>query len=413
MARGKPQRSGTLIDPASLNMRPNSQRLSSYDSQPALGRRNSANIKPLLTFHSESQIASPDLPSDRIPNSRSVFGVDTLWEREMLKLEEIEAREKAEAAERKRQEEEAEAKESKRQARKKGKGKSKAAAVDDPGYVEAQSQPRVSAEPPVLPTIEKPIRRPPPQFDDDESESDSDAPRAGLRETVPDADADRWVAGSSDEEDNGPRRTTGTGPRYASAARRHVPADDDSEEDVPLAATVSRAFQRAIQLGQSQDDSEDEGKPLSALLQAKSQQSQRSLPSINFDNDSSQQRSDDDDDQPLGLRASRIPSQMLGSFQQAGDEDDTPLAFHPEQQRRTHYQMIAQQQQQQQMMMQAHMQNSMFFGAPPIVNPAFFGTPPMMMPSPIPMPSPPPMHDAAKYGAVDRWRRDVVVEGEP
>lgn len=76
--------------------------------------------------------------------------------------------------------------------------------------------------------------------------------------------------------------------------------------------------------------------------------------------------------------------------------------------------MFAQAQQQQQMMMQAQIQNSMFF------NPAMMGSgvftpmavPSMMMGVPMAPPSPPPVHDAGKYGRVDRWRRDVAVEGE-
>jgi len=84
-----------------------------------------------------------------------------------------------------------------------------------------------------------------------------------------------------------------------------------------------------------------------------------------------------------------------------------PLAYHPEQQRRSQYHMMAQaaqQQQQQQMMMQAHMHNSMFFSPQPMMGSGFFG-PPMVMQAPAA-----PMHDEAKYGLVDRWRRDVAVE---
>lgn len=74
------------------------------------------------------------------------------------------------------------------------------------------------------------------------------------------------------------------------------------------------------------------------------------------------------------------------------------------------------------MMMQAQLHNNMFFNpsmmgsgffspsmAGPMMNPM---NPMMMMQAPIPVPSPPPVHDTAKFGRVDKWRRDVAVEGE-
>jgi len=194
-----------------------------------------------------------------------------------------------------------------------------------------------------------------------------------------------------------------------------------------LVATIGRAAQRAKQGHLTADDS-DEDKPLSIMLDKT-----KSLfldkngegPSFggslvaDFDATLGQRGGDDeeDDDEPLGVRASRmIPS--------AHEDDDRPLAFHPEQVRRTQYMgmMAAQQQQQQAMMMQAQaaqMHQSMMFGAPSMMSSNFFGPPmapmgpPMMMGPPVIAGSPPPLHDHAKYGMVDKWRQDVAVEGQP
>jgi hypothetical protein len=97
------------------------------------------------------------------------------------------------------------------------------------------------------------------------------------------------------------------------------------------------------------------------------------------------------------------------------EEDDRPLAFHPEQQRKTQFHLLAQQQHQQQLVMQAQLQSNMMMNASMMsLSPGYYPQPilnPMaMLPMqvPMPIPSPPPMHDEAKYGRVDRWRRDVV-----
>ncbi|KAJ7180069.1 hypothetical protein C8R43DRAFT_386026 [Mycena crocata] len=423
MARPQAQRKSTLIDPASLQARPISQgrpltqHMGSFDSQgsqQALGRKNSLNSKPLLNFEDDDKMLRPGPgPRGGPSNSRSVFGVDTLWERELVKLKEIEAREKIEEDVRKEKEAEEEARESKRRGRKtKRKDKSKAmdyspaaGSRDAPnpsesGLIEA----RIASSPPVLPAISPALRRPPPVNDDSDSEDSERAASSRPQEAAPGG----WV--SSDDEDKEPTRTTGTGPRFVKKTQRQV-ADvggEDSEEDLPLAATLDRVAQRATQLQISAPDS-DEEQPLSVLLQ----KTKMSLPSINFDRRSQSRDEDDEDDQPLGLRASRIPP-SFGSVQGGGDDDDLPLAYHPEQQRRSQYHMMAQaaqqqqQQQQQQMMMQAQLHNSMFFSPQPMMPSAmasgFFG-PPMMMQTPMA-----PMHDETKYGQVDRWRRDVAVE---
>lgn len=433
MARGEMQRSSTLIDPATL-ARPTSQFMS--PSGEGLVRRNSSSIKPLLSFENDKIPQSAPMPG-RPMDSRSVFGVDKLWEREMVKLRQMEAQEKVEEEERKRREED----EERRKEEKKSKKKRK-----DKGARQAQSllQPsgalvtpkemgtKISVEPPVLPDIQRATRRPPPppvDDDDDGEESDDDEPVVSPHQ-VPDP---AWHAGSSDEEDKGPRRTTGVGPRYPNRSRSgRRPVGEDSDEDLPLAASLNKALRQVSNPQPPQhgdlDEDEDEEKPLSSLLhKAKAKQKSPSLLDINFDGLSTKEilikntDEDEDDDRPLGLRASKIPLSFDNGIADE-DDDDRPLGLHPDQQRRTQYGMLAQQQQQQQMMMQAQLHNSMFFNpsmmgsgffAPPMATPIMNPMNPMiMMQVPVPAPSPPPVHDAVKFGRVDKWRRDVAVEGE-
>ncbi|KII94623.1 hypothetical protein PLICRDRAFT_98453 [Plicaturopsis crispa FD-325 SS-3] len=444
MARTQLKRSSTLIDPSELQARPVSQHMISSSSQGSpntdLNRRSSAMKGPLITFGdgSAGPKLSPTLPSSPgvgMSKTRSVFGVDTLWEREMVKLKEIEAQERLEAEEREREEALREARE--KHKKKKGKSKSKAKETAEQPIEDAEepldlepSRPilesRVSAEPPRLPALPKtPVKTgPPPINGDDESESDSDSSSVHARPGVGQkgTENNNWFAGSSDEEDNGPRRVPGTGPRYPnkSAGARSRPADDSSDEDVPLAAAIERVALKASQYGSPAGDDSDEDRPLTALLD----KTKLKLPSMNFGSlsPSTSRNDEDEDDQPLGLRASMAMSPGAPSFHGNPDEDDRPLALHPEQQRRTQYQMMAQHQQ---MMMQAQMQNSMYFGNPSMMSSGFFAPPPMVSPVPpqmpmmMPMgqppaiPSPPPISDPMKYGRVDRWRHDVAVEGEP
>ncbi|KAJ7283666.1 hypothetical protein C8J57DRAFT_741267 [Mycena rebaudengoi] len=417
MARPQTQRKSTLIDPTLLQTRPasqarpSSQHLNSFDSQSpqtGLTRKNSVG-KPLLNFDEDEKLLRP-VPSGRTPTSRSVFGVDTLWERELVKLKEMEAKEQAEQELQRAKEAEIEARESRKRGRKaKRKDKSKgqdyspgAEVLTTAGSIPVED--RAPSLPPVLPAIVPSQTRPPPVNDDSDSDDSEHAGPSAQRAQVP-----GW--GSSDEDADGPTRTTGTGPRFGKNSRRQAPAlgGEDSEEDLPLAATLGRVTQRATQLRSSSPDS-DEEQPLSVLLQ----KTKMSLPSINFDrrSKSNEAPDEDEDNAPLGLRASRVAPSLYsfhsGQGGGGGDDDDLPLAYHPEQQRRSQYHMMAQQQQQQQqqqqMMMQAQLQNSMFFSPQPMMS-GFFG-PPMMMPPPMALP----MHDEAKYDTVDRWRRDVAVE---
>lgn len=376
--------STSLLDPSSIRNRPNPNRSSSYGTQ-GVERRQSM-MKPLLDFGNDQRHSSAPMPA----HTKSVFGVDTLWEREMGKLREIEAAEKIEA-ERQALLEAQNPSPGNNKGKKKGKGVASPPIVAPPMASPSQEEiptQRLSALPPTLPAINT-IRGPPPVInDDDESDSDSgdEAPRAQP------APAAKW-ADESDDEKPQVLRTTGVGPRQRLVRKQ---TDDDSDdEDVPL----SRVMSKSPRPRQAESDS-DEEKPLSMLLP-------KALMHGN----------DEDDDAPLGLRASTA----FKGPAKGGDDDDKPLAFHPEQQRRTQYQMLAQQQfqqqQQQQMMMQAQFQNSMFFGNPSNATMSGFFPPPMSMagpmmtgmgPIPMPMPSPPPIQDPSKAAWMDQWRREVV-----
>jgi len=315
--------------------------------------------------------------------------------------------------------------------------------ADPPGL-----SPRPQSQVPtsLLPEIPKVSARkgpPPPQDDADDEESDSDnsdAPRherSQPKETEADAE---WF--SDEENSTGPVRTVGSGPRYpqekvdpsVTQKPKHSPAPpaDDSDEDVPLAATVDKAVQRAAKAVAEEESDED--KPLNALIDKTKSKLFLEVPGSKQPSKGGDDDDDDEDDQPLGIRASQFNPQASQNWlgHPGGDEeDDVPLGLHPEQQRRTQYQMLAQQQlAQQQMMMQAQLQSSMMFNQPSMMGSGFFGPPlgmgmgvgmgmgpvvgdmSMMVPSIAPG-TPPPAQDPAKFGRVDAWRRDVAVEGEP
>ncbi|KAI9467069.1 hypothetical protein BJY52DRAFT_1423819 [Lactarius psammicola] len=435
MARGPMQRSTTLIDPTSLNQRPVSQNLlARSETRPNLGRRGSLGGKPLLNFDEDQPLGSGPSPGGRV--ARSVFGVDTLWEREMTKLKEIEAKE----AEAQKQQEAADSERLQKKFKKTKKGKEKAIPQDVP-----VEKPRVSAEAPVLPAIPRGITKgPPPPPNDDDSESssensDADAPQP----PPPRISAEGWHSGDSDREKDGPVRTTGVGPRYPNRSRKRASAtqsaaqpasDDDSEEDMPLAATVGRAVQRATRLGfpvaEPNGSDSDEEKPLSQLLTRSKlldippplelDADRPDPPSASVTPSNAIDDDEDEDDKPLGLRVSRfISSQSQLGNVDAEDDDDRPLAFHPsEQQRRTQYNMLLQQQQQQQqLMLQAQIQQSMMFSTPSLMGSGFFGAPALpqvVVPMIPPAPASPPLgaQDTTKFGRVDRWRREIV-GGQP
>lgn len=413
-------RSSTLIDPASLVRQPSGKGLESSNSEPALNRRNSRGGQPLLTFDDNGILAETGNRESAMPKARSVFGVDKLWEREVAKLKEIEAQEKLDAEERRKQEEE-EAKKAKKKKKGKGKGKEPADLVPfgDSSFTAASnvsaSVPRDPSPSLALPDIAKVTstkRRDHVSAGDDtddESSASEAEPRQSMGSALREKAADNWVS----DDEGGPVRSTGVGLRFPSRpAPLAVP--EDSDEDLPLSVTLHRAAQKlAIPRSHAEDDS-DEDRPLSALLD----KPKLNIPPIDFDNLPSpssvavKREDDDEDDVPLGVRASRFPNSSLFSgmsgMSQAGgnaDDDDRPLAMHPEQLRKSQF-MLAQAQAQQQQMLQAQLYQSMVFNPQPNLM--------MMAPSPMQFAAPAPMpiqtQDAAKFNRVDKWRQDVAIE---
>jgi hypothetical protein len=379
-------RSTTFIDPSSLQ----TVQGQNVDPKTSLVRR-----RTLLNLDETDKIGasanarkSQPVLGPRASNVKTVFGVDTLWEREMAKLREMEALERRQAG-------------------------LPDLEIEVPNGEEGQdltpSPARVTSRMQLPPTKKGP---PPLVTDEDEDEGSDTSEVHKAPERQQQQSDGEWF---SDEDKAEPVRTVGSGPRYpkrkdrsASQSALQLGDDDDSEEDVPLAATVDRAIQRATRLGTMNDEDSDEDKPLNALLD----KTKLKLPSVSSEHlsnprpksvEDNADEEDEDDDKPLGLKA--------GKSRIADDDDDRPLAFHPEQQRRTQYQMMAQQQ----VMMQAQFQNSMMFAAPSFMGTGLYGSPipSHMLAAPIPtMIAPPQLHDTNKFGRVDRWRRDVAVEGE-
>lgn len=398
MAR-KQLRASTLIDPAALVDPTMLSSGNAVDAQPNPVRRSSLLPKPLLDFNSDEKKLPKNVRTQtrQIKETRSVFGTDTLWEREMEKLKEIQLREAQEEEATRKAEAESERKKHERKNKHKKRGNDLSLSNNEP-------QDMVDTSPPTLPNIQRAsTRRLPPKPSDDDEPSDSDDEQNNLR---PIEETESWHVGSSDEEDHGPRRTTGVGLRYPQRLPKvqQPTIYDDSEDDLPLVATVHKAKARAT----LQAFSDDEDKPLSQVMRHAKPNPLSVQPRLGkFASDSNSE-----DEQPLAVRASRLPRNQ----RTIEDEDDMPLGLQAHQ-RQTHYHMLAQQQHQQ-LLMQAQMQNNLFMNVHPPMMGGFYGAMPLLnsvMPMPqVPplIPSPPPVVDDANFGRVDRWRRDVAVDGD-
>ncbi|KAF8499984.1 hypothetical protein JB92DRAFT_916945 [Gautieria morchelliformis] len=380
MSRGQIRRSSTLIDPATLQDRPVSQ---AFGDRPPLQRRNSSGPKPLLDFSGEEHV-SPGAANGRILNGKSVFGVDQLWVRELAKLKDIEAAEKAEEEARKRKDEEKAAKAAKK-AKNRGKGNNK---LPPPSPVALEAVPppyKVSERPPTLPAIPKATARRtlPPVIPDSNSDTDSQASENAAKANAARRGSEAGGWGSPDDEGGRqPNQNFGS---------------SDSEDDVPLVRKLQMPTIRAVRA--PSPDSEDE-KPLAKVLERKSM-----LPDFSFDNvPHATQEDAEEDDVPLAVRHPRAHSIIARSVTHGDDDDDDekPLGLKQAQQQKQLNIMA-----QQQMMMQAQLHSSMAFGAPSMLN----GFPPFMVPPPTFSAAPgPPLHDPAKYQSVDQWRHNVAAD---
>ncbi|KIO30208.1 hypothetical protein M407DRAFT_5732 [Tulasnella calospora MUT 4182] len=436
MQRQGVTRSSTLIDPSTFNSRPTTQYLTPSQVQEDV-RRKRASGAPLVDFSSEA----PPGPNARpgVPPTRSVFGVDKVWERELAKMKALEEQEKEEQA--KLQALDARLEDRRHQA-------------GLPRNTSANVGPRAST---LLPDPEhiSPLM-PTPPLGEANSDDARRPPLGSRRESAASLGARGWFnsPGSDDESDGGDKRasfaSTATArpppfPRKISAPSRlpQIPggADDSEEEDVPLAQQAAR--RSMMPPGQNSkpsalaDSDSDEDKPIAVLKRHQSKSSagpsgsfaaelglgssafspKKRAPAGKADDSSSE------DEVPLGVRhptANRLSTMPSGLQGDDEDEDDKPLgakfagaSMNPLQQQQMQQQAFLQQQMlQQQMMMQAQMRTSMAFGGP-MMNPSVMGSgffpPPMSMHS-LNANAMTAAQDAqsAQISRVDQWRRDVV-----
>jgi hypothetical protein len=370
--------------------------------------------------------------------------VDQVWEKELAKLQQIEAIEKAEEEERKRVEAEQLAREEAKAAKKaakRAKGKNKPlldTGLDSNQYVDQGGVlpiSRAPEAPPLLPSVD-PFAMPPKAAESSDSDSDADptsfnkaASRMQNSKSQQDwlSDDERQVAAARPRPR--PRTENSTPARNISrfAAGLHVTRSDSEDSDVPLTSALAKAKQR-----QQAEDSEED-KPLATVLSnslsaldfggtlladvKKSPEPKLSMPqprpalrNVEIDDDG-------EDDQPLGLRASKFG---LGG---GDDDDEKPLGMRYS---TAPSQLFAQQQQQQAMMQQQMMQQQMMAAAQmrgSMFNPMMMGNMNMGMAmgygNSMGMPGMMAMQgpqvgvmdagpaDPAKLSAVDRWRRGV------
>ncbi|KAJ1309060.1 hypothetical protein OPQ81_004739 [Rhizoctonia solani] len=415
MERGQIRTQSTLIDPIALQPRPvtvfpHGPITANTEQRPNVNR--ASTIQPLLSFGSEEP--------GRVANSKSVFGVDTLWEKEMAKLREMQEQQKLDQEAQRAREEERQKRKLKKG--KKGKGKNEAPA-SSPTHVNATESPRapelnrLSSAPPTLPNITPLNEQAAPGSP---GESESSLPAANhRRRSVATLDAGGWFAGSSDEEGE-PGAKRGSGPRVAPVSGGR---DEDSDDDVPLTNIKVRA----------PESDDDEDAPLSNLKPRQSVLLPDLKPastldiaaSLGLEPEPTQTKAakddDSDDEVPLAIRRQTIllpqdSDKKPMSGNDDSDDDEKPLGLRlsqapsvAQQRRQAEYQqmMLMQQQQHQLMIQQQAMRASMFntsmlsfqphMGGPGSVH--SFG-------APIPIQDP-------KLTRVDQWRHDVSGVNDP
>lgn len=419
----------TLIDPASLNMpqiavvdnegRPirDGDGAMGLGRQPTMGNKRASN-GPLLDFgDSPAGGLSPPGTRPGIKTRGSVFGVDTLWEKEVSKLERMKQADIQADAEEERLRDE----ETRKWNSKKGKGREKSgkrgqSTLGRAGDEENQSPGASGAQhpgspgAPILPDISRvstsgrpraaPVRD---DFSDDDGMAEFGAgavTKERRRASTATLGVKGWFAGGSDDEDDASRRSPDSRaltpnsaspyPRGSlSPAGRLAPVidQDDEDEDVPLVAKMNQIRASVFARPQQAADDSDEDAPL-VNLKAKPRNSDGAelpIASSNLtapENPPQKTSSDEDEDEdnvPLGLRASslfpstlNIPSANPAAASGAAgggassdeDEDEKPLGLRysmaPADQQQQQYStlMQQQQQQQQQQMYMQHMAHS-------------------------------------------------------
>lgn len=429
----------TLIDPNELS-RPQSTFLSPAQVQDDVRKKRASGMPgPLLNFDNSAAGLTAGPSRAHLPNSRSVFGVDTVWERELAKLRAAEEAERAEQG--------------------------KLDALD--ARIADQKNARPSAAQSTPDLLDAGTRSS--SFLAASSSSPGDLKLGSplgpqqmsvpkdRRQSVATLGAQGWFNGGSDEEDDmhdkamlsSEHRLLYNRKVSAPTALPHIPSgglgnlndsDEDEDEDVPLAQQSRRsqgpaALQRRT-VAASEDSDSEEDKPIGALKR----QTSLNLPVINFNKPTNKDgESSDDDEVPLAVRhptASRFSS-MLSTTNSGGnirddnsDEDDKPLgatyrastaSFNLQAMQQQQQQQLLQQQMIQQQMLlqtQAQMRASMAFGhamASPMLPPGpAFGVP-------FPPAAPMSMHSlnapavvaaqaqaAAQHSRVDQWRKDIV-----
>ncbi|KAG8816842.1 hypothetical protein FRC17_000167 [Serendipita sp. 399] len=410
MQRPQPVRTSTLISEQDLM-----QNAMGTAPRPALSRSHSSG-EPLVNFGNDPVPGTTVQARPQkgrayagMATSRSVFGVDQVWERELVKLKEIEAMEKAQEEEEKKIEEERKAKEeakaAKKAAKKKAKGLKQRMSIGNllgsPNGQQSEEQedeeddsraiaPGASTSNTAAPSL--PAVNPfptPPKPDSSSESSDSEAEleerRAQSRmrrsdsraEWLSDDERQAAMALQQQQAHRRPAQMTGL------AAGLRVGGDDDSDEDVPLTSALKKAKER-----QRAEDSEEDVPLAAVLTQSRSQTlstfdfggtvlaevGKTKPPAAAAHKARLMADSDSDDDKPLALQHSRpIPRATgVGASKAANgsdDEDEQPLGVRysmapsmmfgqPQQQQQQ--QMMQQQIMQQQMMAAAQMRSSMF-----------------------------------------------------
>lgn len=410
MERGQIRTQGTLIDSAALQTRPVTVLLPHGPISAGTEQRPNANrastIQPLLNFDS-------DAPG-RVANSKSVFGVDTLWEREMAKLQVMQEQQRLEQEAQKAREEEKQKRKGKKIKKARGKNEPPVSPSAPETALEASAAPelnRMSSAPPTLPNI-TPLNQQIPPASPNESEA-SLPPANRRRRSVATLDAGGWFAGSSDEEESGAKRDSG--PRVAPVSGGR---DDDSDDDVPLTNIKVNA--------PASDDDEDA--PLSSL-----KPKQGTLPdlkptttldiaaSLGLAPESTQTNApkadDSDDEVPLAIRRQTImpqsPSNNPGAGNDDDDDDEKPLGLRlsqapnaMQQRRQTEYQQMMLMQQQQQLLMQQNAMHASMFGGSMLSFQPGFGGPGSVHSFGAPVFGGMPVQDP-KLSRVDQWRHGV------